>query len=97
VNGSPYLIKLYKFFFSSCHPDRRWGPSNFLFSGYRSSLPGAERPGREVGYSPRSSAEVENEWSYTSASHLCLHGVDRCDFAFVSYSRYVTSSDTDAI
>jgi hypothetical protein len=27
---------------------------------------GVKRPGREVGYSPLSSAEVKNTWSYTS-------------------------------
>jgi hypothetical protein len=38
---------------------------------------GVKRPGREVNHSPPSSAEVKNEWSYTSTSQyvsmaLCL-------------------------
>ena len=34
--------------------------------------PGVKRPGRKVDYSPPSSAEVKNEWSYTSAPSICL-------------------------
>jgi hypothetical protein len=30
-------------------------------------VPGVTRPGHEVNHSPPSSAEVKNEWSYTSA------------------------------
>jgi hypothetical protein len=35
-------------------------------------------PGREVNSSPPSSAEVKNDWSYTSIPHtcICLPGVD---------------------
>jgi hypothetical protein len=29
-------------------------------------IPGVKRPGREADYSPPSSAEVKNAWSYTS-------------------------------
>ena len=35
-------------------------------------LPGLKRPGRYVNHSRPSSAEVENEWSYTSTPHTCL-------------------------
>jgi hypothetical protein len=43
-------------------------------------LPGAlslevKRPVRAADHSPPSSAEVKNEWSYTSTSPVCLHGV----------------------
>jgi len=36
---------------------------------------GVQRSGREASHSPPSSAEVKNEWSYTSAPPVCLHGV----------------------
>ena len=41
---------------------------------------GLERSRRDVHCSPLSSAKVKNKWSYTSAPHLCLHGVhgDNC-------------------
>jgi hypothetical protein len=43
-------------------------------------IPGAlslavKRPGREADHSPPSSAEVKNEWSYTSTPRIRLHGV----------------------
>jgi hypothetical protein len=40
----------------------------FLFSEYRGSFQGLSQLGCEVNYSPPSSAEVQNEWSYTSPS-----------------------------
>ena len=39
---------------------------------------------QEANHSPQSSAEVKNEWSYTSTPHISLHGMIR-DFAI----RYV--------
>ena len=36
--------------------------------------------GRDVDRSPPRSAEVKNEWSYTSASPIRLHGVERDSF-----------------
>ena len=38
--------------------------------------PGVKRLEREVNHVPSSSAEVKNEWSYTSTPYICLHGVD---------------------
>jgi hypothetical protein len=43
-------------------------------------VPGAlslevKRPEGEADYSPPSSAEVKNTWSYTSTPPICLHGV----------------------
>jgi hypothetical protein len=35
---------------------------------------GVKRPGREADYSPPSSAEITNEWIYTSTSPILLHG-----------------------
>jgi hypothetical protein len=37
--------------------------------------PGVKRPGREVDHSPPSSAEIKNEWSYTSFPSLRRHGM----------------------
>jgi hypothetical protein len=36
---------------------------------------GVKRPGREADNSPQSSAEVKNEWSYTSTPSIRFHGV----------------------
>jgi len=35
------------------------------------------RPKLDVDLLPVSSAKVKNEWSYTSAPPMCLHGLDR--------------------
>ena len=37
---------------------------------------GAKWPGHDVDHSSLSSAEVKNEWSYTSAPSICIHGID---------------------
>jgi len=37
-----------KFFFSQKPPDRFWVPYSLRFNGYRGSIPGVKRPGREV-------------------------------------------------
>jgi hypothetical protein len=66
-----------KFFSSPKRPDWLWGPPSLLFNGYRGSLSGVKRPGREVNDSPPCSAEIKNEWSYTSIPPTCLHGLDR--------------------
>jgi hypothetical protein len=39
--------------------DRPWGPPSLLYSGYRVSFPGVERPGCGVDHPPSSSAEVK--------------------------------------
>ena len=43
---------------------------------------GLKRPGREDDHLPPSSAEVKNEWSYTSCPPLCPCGLCRDNFAF---------------
>jgi hypothetical protein len=30
-----------------------------------------------------SDAQFRNEWSYTSSSHICLHGMNRDTFTFI--------------
>jgi hypothetical protein len=43
--------------FHTC-PDRPWGPSRLLYSGYRVFPGGRKRPGRDADSSPPSSAVV---------------------------------------
>ena len=38
---------------------------------------GVKLPAREIDHLLTSSADVKNEWSCTSASPVCLHGMDR--------------------
>jgi hypothetical protein len=52
------------------------GQSNPLLNGYRGSVPRVMRLGCDVKHSVPPGAEVKTEWSYTSASPVCLHGVD---------------------
>jgi hypothetical protein len=47
--------------------------------------PGVKWPGHEVKYSLPFSAKVENEWSFTSAPPICLHGIDRKNFTFLTF------------
>ena len=49
-------------------------------SGYRGSFPRVKLPVHEVDHPPSSSAEVKDEWSYTSSPPVCLHDVDRKGF-----------------
>jgi len=57
---------------------------SLLFKGYRSSFSEIKRPGSDVHNSPSSSAEVKNEWSYTSSSSPWLHGLDRINLSFTT-------------
>jgi hypothetical protein len=50
-------------------PDRPWGPPSLLYNVYR-IFPGLKRPGRGADHPPPPSAEVENEWGYTSTPPL---------------------------
>lgn len=52
-----------------------WSPLIFVFSGYRWSFPGAERPEREVYHSSPSNAV--NKWSYSYTPAICLRRVDK--------------------
>jgi hypothetical protein len=55
-----------KFFFSPRRPVWLWGSPGPLFSGYRGSFVGGERPGHVADHSPSSRVEVKNRWSYNS-------------------------------
>jgi hypothetical protein len=54
------------------------------------SFPEVKWRGSEVDLSPPSSAEVKNELSCTSSSPVCLHAMDRNNFLFENYTRYLT-------
>jgi len=55
-----------------------WDPLNLLFNEYRRLL------WRESGHSSPSSAEVQNEWSYTTTLPAYLLGVYWDNFTFLS-------------
>jgi hypothetical protein len=54
-----------------------WLPKCIVLKSVKFVYPGVNRPVREVDHSHSYSAEVKNEWGYTSAPPVCLHGVDR--------------------
>ena len=56
---------------------RAVGPTQTLLNGYYGYWVGIKQLRCDMNLSPPSSAEVKNEWSYTSASCICLKGVDR--------------------
>ena len=58
-------------------PDWLWAPRSPLFSGYRVCFPDVMRLGREAVHPHPSSAEIKNEWSYTSSPPICLDDTDR--------------------
>jgi hypothetical protein len=64
-------------FSSPKRTDRLWGPPSIIFNGFRASLPGVKWFGRGVNHSLLSSAEVKNEWSYTSTPPICLNDADK--------------------
>jgi hypothetical protein len=49
------------------HPPIQWVPAALIL--------GVKRPGREADYTPPSSAEVNNAWSYAFTPPIRLHGV----------------------
>jgi hypothetical protein len=49
--------------------------------GAPSAGPGLKQLGCVV-YSPLSSTEVKNDWSYTSASPMCCYGMDKDNYTF---------------
>jgi hypothetical protein len=57
-------------------PDQFLSPLTLLFNSYYSFFPEVQQTGHQVGLSPPSSADTNNEWSYNSATRARLHGVD---------------------
>jgi hypothetical protein len=47
-------------------PKRLWGPSSLLSNGNQEFVSGVKRPKCKADYSPPSSTEIKNTWSYTS-------------------------------
>jgi hypothetical protein len=74
-------------FFAPKHLDRLCGPRSLLLYWYLGSFLG-NGSGREADYSPPPSAEVNDEWSYTSTPQRRLHSVDRqLNFFFLLESK----------
>jgi hypothetical protein len=44
---------------------------------------GVKRPGSDANHLPPPCVDVDNEWSYSSASPVCLHAVDSQKSTFV--------------
>lgn len=57
------------------------GSGAHLAHGYQGSFPGLKQLGC-VDYSPSSSTEVKTDWSYTSASPIRYHGMDKDNYDF---------------
>jgi len=55
------------------------GSGAHLAHGYHGSFPGLKKLGC-VDYWPSLSTEVKNDWSYTSASPICCHGMDNDNY-----------------
>jgi hypothetical protein len=53
------------FFSSEPRSDRLWGPDSLISDEQGVLSPDLKRPGREADYSPPSSEEIKNDWSYT--------------------------------
>jgi len=62
-----------------------------LLSGFRGSFPGLKWPKREVDHPPLLSDDVRNEWIYTSAPPICLHGTNRDHYAWIYNSQPLVS------
>ena len=66
--------------------------NSFLCNGYQISFPGLKGTGRDSGHSPPSSAQVKNEWSYTSNLHVCPHTAGRDNLIFLSDVTFTSPS-----
>jgi hypothetical protein len=72
-----------KVFFETSSPALRpTQTANQLVSRF---FPVGNVAGAEVNYSPSFNVKVKNEWKYTSAPPVCLHGVDKGNSTFVWY------------
>jgi hypothetical protein len=68
--GRPGFESWKRFSLLENNPDLLWSLPSFISSAYMCFFPWAKRPGREIGHSHLSSAEVKNEWSCTSSPPL---------------------------
>jgi hypothetical protein len=69
-NGNPKMVNS-----DSDRPALGPQPASYPVGTARALSLRAKRPGSEADRSPASSAEVKNEWSYTSTPPIRLHGV----------------------
>jgi len=61
------------------HPERPWGPPNFLYAGYEVSS-GTKRVGCRVDHPTHLAPRLKKEESYTCTSPLRLHGLFQGEF-----------------
>jgi hypothetical protein len=61
-------------------PSNQWVPAFYT---------GSKAARRRANQSLSSSADVMNEWSYTSTPHTCLQGMDREGFTFIFYNNII--------
>jgi hypothetical protein len=57
-------------------PDWSWDPPSQVFSGYWGYFAGVKQLEREANHSPPFSAEVKNEWNYTTTTLVYVLGVN---------------------
>jgi hypothetical protein len=89
----PTPVKAETFLSSANRLDPLSRTHNFLLSGQRSSSPMVKRPGCEtrIYYSPKSTTEVKNAWSYTATPPICLHGAVTDNFTLCKTGGYSTA------
>jgi len=58
-------------------------PRILILIWYCGSFPQVMRPVFEVNFSPPSSAEIKNKWSYISSLSIRLHGIYKENFTFL--------------
>jgi hypothetical protein len=59
------------------------GPTQLPIQWVKGYFLGVKQPGCEVDHLSPYRTEVKNEWSYTAAPPICLHGVDGKHFSFL--------------
>jgi hypothetical protein len=69
-----------RFIVSPKCPDWSWDPPSQVFIGYLGYFAGVKQPECEVNHLPPSSAEVKNEWNYTTTTLICLLDVNMENF-----------------
>jgi len=75
------------------HPNWFWEPLNLLFIRCWGSYLEVKLPVDEAGHSPPPSAKFKNEWSYDTTPPVCLHGVERDNLLFLTFT-YEFASQT---
>jgi hypothetical protein len=83
-NGGSIRRRVKTFLFSPQHQDQLRSSPSILFNGYLVFFFSHEvkQPGRDDDHLRPSTAEVKNEWIYTSTAPVYLHTVQRDKFTF---------------